>query len=346
MMDDIVNKKDDVSFVICFKLSRFGRNTADILNSLKMMKRYGTHLICVKENIDSSMDSGKMMISILGAMAEIERDNIAVQTMAGRREKAKQGGWNGGKAPYGYTLVDGNFIIKPDEAEQVKIIFDKFVNTNMGTASIARWMNDHGYKKSITTYNGLNVFTESFIYDVINNYTYCGKISYGKSKTVLREGSEDEYHRIETKDFMVCEGKHEPIISVEMFESAQAKQRARAGRSEPIDKDHHYIYSALVKCPICGKSLYGVPTRGKKRKDGTIYPTYYSYACRSSIHMNGIKCGYGQISCTKVDKAMYGIITGIVNAENFGETMSKLIGEKIDTSEIQRELDTATKDQR
>ena len=86
MIDDIVDRKDNVSFVICFKLSRFGRNTADILNSLKMMKRYGVHLICVKENIDSSLDSGKMMISILGAMAEIERDNISVQTMAGRRE--------------------------------------------------------------------------------------------------------------------------------------------------------------------------------------------------------------------------------------------------------------------
>lgn len=129
MIDDIIDKKDGVSFVICFKLSRFGRNTADILNSLKMMKRYGVHLICIKENIDSSLDSGKMMISILGAMAEIERDNIAVQTMAGRREKARQGRWNGSKPPYGYTLKDGEIIILPEEAEHIRIIFDKYVNT-------------------------------------------------------------------------------------------------------------------------------------------------------------------------------------------------------------------------
>ena len=77
-MDDIVERKDNATFIICFKLSRFGRNNTDILNSLKLMKRYGTHLICVKENIDSSLDSGKMMISILGAMAEIERDNISI----------------------------------------------------------------------------------------------------------------------------------------------------------------------------------------------------------------------------------------------------------------------------
>lgn len=82
-----------------------------------MLKEYGAHLICVKENIDSSLDLGKMMISILGAMAESERDNISFQTMAGRREKARQDGWNGVKPPYGYILVDGKITILEEEAE-------------------------------------------------------------------------------------------------------------------------------------------------------------------------------------------------------------------------------------
>ena len=346
MMDDVIEKKDGITFIICFKLSRFGRNTADILNSLKMMKRYGVHLICVKENIDSSLDSGKMMISILGAMAEIERDNIAVQTMAGRREKARQGGWNGAKPPYGYTLTDGKVTILEEEAEHIRIIFDKYVNTNLGLSGVAKWMNEHGYVKFINTHNGLNVFTEHFVEDVIQNYTYCGKISYGKRKTVLREGAEDEYHMIETKDFPVYEGQHEAIIPAEVWEAAQAKKKANGGRKEAVEKDHQYIYSALLKCPICGKSLYGVPMRGRKRKDGTIYPTYYSYACRSSVHVNGIKCGYGQITCGTIDKSMRSIISGIVNAENFGDVMSELIGEQIDTTEAERELDTAIKSQR
>lgn len=347
MIDDIVDRKDNVSFVICFKLSRFGRNTADILNSLKMMKRYGVHLICVKENIDSSLDSGKMMISILGAMAEIERDNISVQTMAGRKEKARQGGWNGGIAPYGYILKNGNLEILPEEAEQVRIIFDKYVNTNLGLTGVARWMNEHGYKKTATTHNGLNVFTEPFVEDVISNHTYCGKIAYGKIKTVFREGSDDEYHRVETDDYIVHEGRHEAIIAEEVWEAAQAKKKANSGRKEPIDKDHQYIYSALLKCPICGKSMYGVPSRGKRRKkDGSLYPTYYGYMCRSSLHANGIKCGFGQVSCSKIDKTMYGIISQIVNPENYGDAMSKLVNEQLSTAETERELDTAIKAQR
>ena len=344
MIDDIVERKDDVSFVICFKLSRFGRNTADILNSLKIMKRYGVHLICVKENIDSSLDSGKMMISILGAMAEIERDNISVQTMAGRREKARQGGWNGGIAPYGYVLDGGDLKILPEEAEQVRIIFDKYVHTNLGFTGIARWLNEHGYKKTATTHNSLDVFTESFIEKVINNHTYCGKIAYGKSKTVLRDGSDDEYHRVETDDYMIHEGRHEPIITEEVWEAAQAKKKANGGRKEPIDKDHQYIYSALLKCPICGKSMYGVPSRGKRRKkDGSLYPTYYAYMCRSGLHVNGIECGFGQVSCSKIDKAMAGIISQIVNGKNFGGLMSELVKEQISTAETEQELDTAIK---
>lgn len=86
------------------------------------MKEYGAHLICVKENIDSSLDLGKMMISILGAMAESERDNISFQTMAGRHEKARQDGWNGVKTPYGYILVDGKITILEEEAEHIRII--------------------------------------------------------------------------------------------------------------------------------------------------------------------------------------------------------------------------------
>ena len=51
MMDDIVDKKDGIAFVICFKLSRFGRNTADILNSLKLMKKHFTYIILLYLNV-------------------------------------------------------------------------------------------------------------------------------------------------------------------------------------------------------------------------------------------------------------------------------------------------------
>ena len=63
------------------------------------------NLICVEDGIDSSKDSGKLMISVLSAVAEIERENILVQTMEGHKQKAREGKWNGGFAPYGLSLI-------------------------------------------------------------------------------------------------------------------------------------------------------------------------------------------------------------------------------------------------
>ena len=81
---------DRVNYVLVFKLSRFGRNAADVLNSLQLMQDFGVNLICVEDGIDSSKDSGKLMISVLSAVAEIERENIRTQTMAGREQKARE----------------------------------------------------------------------------------------------------------------------------------------------------------------------------------------------------------------------------------------------------------------
>lgn len=101
MLDDIADEtKEHVDYVFVFKLSRFGRNAADILASVRTMKNYNTFLLCVKEGIDSGTSTGNLMISVLAAVAEIERENIREQTMAGREQKARDGKWNGGFAPY------------------------------------------------------------------------------------------------------------------------------------------------------------------------------------------------------------------------------------------------------
>ena len=126
MLSDIESGKDNVDYVLVFKLSRFGRNAADVLSSLQRMQDFGVNLICVEDGIDSSKVAGKLMISVLSAVAEIERENILVQTMEGRRQKAREGKWDGGFAPYGYKLVGGELHIAEDEAEIIRIIYDKY----------------------------------------------------------------------------------------------------------------------------------------------------------------------------------------------------------------------------
>ena len=86
MLLDIENGLE-IDYILVYKLSRFGRNAADILNSLEHVQAFGVNLICIEEGIDSSQTSGKLLISVLSAVAEIERENIIEQTMNGRKRK-------------------------------------------------------------------------------------------------------------------------------------------------------------------------------------------------------------------------------------------------------------------
>lgn len=90
MINDIENGLA-IDYILVYKLSRFGRNTTDVLNSLELIQQYDVNLISVEDGIDSSQSSGKLLISLLSSVSEIERENIIEQTMNGRREKARQG---------------------------------------------------------------------------------------------------------------------------------------------------------------------------------------------------------------------------------------------------------------
>ena len=258
MLQDIQDRKDDVNYVLVFKLSRFGRNAADVLNSLQLMQDFGVNLICVEDGIDSSKDAGKLMISVLSAVAEIERENIRTQTMAGREQKAREGRWNGGFAPYGYKLVGGELLIAEDEAEVIRVIFDRYIHTNEGVSSLAKYLNDHGYVKKIRQNGTIPGFSDHFVKKVIDNPVYMGKIAYGRRRTEKKIGTRNEMHVVEQSEFPVYDGKHEAIISEADWNLAQEKRKKNAYRREKVhDVNHVHLLLGLLRCPDCGKPLYG-----------------------------------------------------------------------------------------
>lgn len=200
MLNDIENGLS-IDYVLVYKLSRFGRNAADILNSLEHIQSFGVNLICIEEGIDSSQTSGKLLISVLSAVAEIERENIIEQTMNGRKEKARQGGWNGGFAPYGYYLKDKQLFIQEDEAEAVRIIFDKYVNGNMGFYKIANYLNLQGIQKVKRNNGTLTQWSTHFIRMIIENPVYYGKIAFGRrtrEKSKALKMNIDKYTKMTT----------------------------------------------------------------------------------------------------------------------------------------------------
>ncbi len=346
MLEDIKSGKDDVSFVLVFKLSRFGRNAADVLSTLQVMQDFGVNLICVEDGIDSSKDAGKLMISVLSAVAEIERENIRVQTMEGRIQKAREGRWNGGFAPYGYQLIDGKLVINEEEASAIRTIYEQYTTTDIGANGIAKYLEEHGIRK-IPRQNGKNpLFDAHLIRLILKNPVYCGKIAYGRRKMEKVYGTRNDYKLVEQDNFLLADGQHEAIISEDVWQTAQIKLVAQAKKYEHVNKGkdvYTHLLSGIVKCPICGAGMYGNKSI-KYRKDGTKYKDFYYYGCKHRTTIRGHKCDYKkQISEELLDGAVAEVIVKLVSNPKFAAMMQEKINMKVDTDAIDQEIKEAEK---
>lgn len=341
MLQDVADDRDGVSYILVFKLSRFGRNAADVLNSLQYIQDYGVNLICVEDGIDSSKDSGKLTITVLSAVAEIERENILVQTMEGRRQKAREGKWNGGQAPFGYWLDSKNstLIVNPEEAEIVRIIFDKFVHTDMGADSISNYLNQHGYSKKKLRDQEVSHFSRSTIIKILDNPVYAGKIAYGKSVTEKVKGTRDQYRRVKQDEYLLADGLHEAIIDPETWEAAKAKRKVTGVKwNKTHSLDHEHILSGILKCPVCGSGMAGTVRRRKNKKTGEYKDDFY-YRCqhRKKIdedHFCGFKPSLNQ---DELNEKVVQIIRDMVAMEKFRDFIQSKLQEKVDVSSLEEE---------
>ena len=342
MMEDIKSGKDGVSYVLVFKLSRFGRNAADVLATLQVMQDFGVNLICVEDGIDSSKDAGKLMISVLSAVAEIERENIRIQTMEGRMQKDREGKWNGGFAPYGYSLIDGKLEVNEEEAVAIRMIFDQYVNTDLGANGIAKYLENHGINK-IARQNGKNpLFDAALIRRIIQNPVYSGKISYGRRRTEKVHGTRNEYRQVKKDDYLLVDGLHEALVSEEVWEQAQVKVAAQAKKYEKVNCDKRekiHLLSGILKCPVCGAGMYGNKSI-KKRKDGSNYKDFYYYGCKHRNMTRGHKCDYKkQVHEEMLDASVAEVISKLVSNPKFSDLIRNKINMEVDTSALDQEIE-------
>ena len=341
MLQDIAEDRDEVDFILVFKLSRFGRNAADVLNSLQYIQDFGVNLICVEDGIDSSKDSGKLTITVLSAVAEIERENILVQTMEGRRQKAREGKWNGGQAPFGYELdsKNGTLTVNPKEAEIVRIIFSKFVNEGLGADSICDYLNQHGYQKKKVKKNELNYFSRGFIMKILDNPVYIGKIAYGRIATEKVKGSRDQYKRVKSDDYMLVDGIHEAIVDQELWETARIRRKETGVKwNKTHSLEHEHILSGILRCPVCGSGLVGTVRRRKNKKSGEYKDDFY-YKC---LHRRKIDdthfCNFRLVlNQDEINHQTEEIILDMVADPEFRNYMVSKLNEKVDVSSLETE---------
>lgn len=183
MLEDAENKKFSAIFI--YKLDRFSRSVVDAILTIDKLKKWGIDFVSMQDKIETASATGKLMFHMISAFAEFERNMIGDRTKFGMERKAKEGGFIT-KAPKGYILVNKELIIKDQEAEQVRKIFEEFLNSDISLTQLAK-------KHSMTT---------SGIKKLLKNTTYLGKVKFA--------GQESN-------------GQHEPLIEEELFKSVQEK---------------------------------------------------------------------------------------------------------------------------
>lgn len=287
------------------------------------------------------------MISVLSAVAEIERENIRVQTMEDRIQKAKEGKWNGGFAPYGYQLIDGKLSINEEEAVAIRTIFNQYVNTSIGANGLSKYLENHGIRK-IPRQNGKNpLFDAGLIRKILKNPVYNGKIAFGRRTLEKVHGTRNEYKQVEQDDYLIAEGIHEAIISDELWQAAQIKLKAQAKKYEHVNKGNDvrtHLLSGTVKCPLCEVRMFGNKSI-KYKKDGTKYKDFYYYGCKHRQMIRGHKCTFNkQIREEILDDAVAEVIIKIVSNPKFAAMMQEKINMKVDTSAIESEIDNYQKE--
>lgn len=198
--------------------------------------------------------------------------------MQGRENSAKEGNFISSVAPYGYDRIkiDNKYWtlkINEKEAEMVKLVFHLYVHEGLGATMISHKLNELG----ITTRKNKR-FTPTAIRQILGNETYIGKIRW-QAKPVVKvfEDGKVVKKRMRKKDYELFEGKHEAIISDELFNAAQ--DRKGTVTKEKVDTTLKNPFAGLIKCKKCG----GAIAMRIHRKNG-IVTRKDRYYCRTGIY--------------------------------------------------------------
>ena len=346
MMDDIISQKDNISYVLVFKLSRFGRNAADVLKSMQLLTDYGVDLVSVDDAIDSSTQGGRLTLTILSAVAEIERENITDQFMAGRLQKIRDGKWSGGSVPYGYRSVDRELTIDPYEAKIVRKIFDLYMQEDMGATSVAVTLNDEGYLRKENGGADQRPFTYDFIVNVLDNPLYCGKLVFGRRTN--KKGPDGKLLKPDPKHAVMAQGMHETILTEEEWNAVQEKrERLSKNNYELDDPERISLLSGLVRCPMCGSGMIHTKNKRINRNHGGYYKTIHYYACNNSRKSNGRTCSFRHTyNQEKIDSSVFEIIQRLTTLPEYKKAVLANLQNQATVEQLEEHLKQERKELR
>ena len=269
MMEDAKNGM--FSLILTREVSRFARNTVDTLQETRKLKSYGVEVYFTEDNIRTSDDTdGELRLTLMATLAQNESKKTSVRVKAGQKISFENGVLYGNGNVLGYDRVGRELVVNPEQAETVKMIFNMY-HDGMGCKQIAYELE----KRGRITSTGLTHWQPGTISRLLRNSFYCGKIVYRKQyvPNYLEQKKINNYDEVEKIEIM---GKHEPIISEELFNDCQRRLDAKTVnrlRGKHAINPPKSAYARILKCQ-CGSNFER--RKWHKYKDGRIR---YGFEC-------------------------------------------------------------------
>ncbi len=263
LLRDIAAKK--VQVVLTYKIDRLTRSSKDFYSLIEFFEKYDVSFISISEHFDTSSASGRLLRNIMLTFAQFEREMTAERTRDKMLARAEKGLWNGGYMPFGYKKEAGNLLVDRGRANIVREIFDKFVTTG----SLKQTM-DFVIEKQVKNPKTGKQLTMNGVFHILRSPAYIGQMVWAKK---------------------IYQGKHEPIISKELFEHAQSLTKEKQ-RKKLLYKE--YFVRGLLKCNECGSTMTPTFTNKKKRR-------YYYYKCYQVVRNGCSSCSIKEVNAEKLE---------------------------------------------
>ena len=187
----------------------------------------------------------------------------------------------------------------------------------------------------------MKAFCDYNEYEIAGEYEDAGKS--GKSiegRVSFNQMMEDR--QVKKDGYLLVDGRHEALVSEEVWEQAQVKVAAQAKKYEKVNRDKRekiHLLSGILKCPVCDAGMYGNKSI-KKRKDGSNYKDFYYYGCKHRNMTRGHKCDYKkQVHEEMLDASVAEVISKLVSNPKFSDLIRNKINMEVDTSALDQEIE-------
>ena len=252
--------------VVVKDISRFARNTVDLLQNVRKLKTLGIETQFLTANM-TSMGNSEFVLTIFGALAQEESANTSKRVKFGKKLNAEKG-----RVPnivYGYDKTIGDYYnleINQREAGAIRQIYQWYLHDGYGAAKIASLLNEKGYK----TKRGCN-FSQNAVCRILTNELYTGKIINGKQE--VEDFLTGKRKEKDESEWLVTERPDLKIIEPEDFDKAQQILHGRHAsfNMNRERQSNKYLFSTIIRCKECGWSF--------RRSVRSYKNTYVRWVC-------------------------------------------------------------------